>query len=53
MKAPAPIGYYKEIVEAITDALMVVGPNGTILMANAAIERFLRLSQGKIPGRLE
>jgi len=39
MKNSVPIDYYKEIFETIDDALMVVGPNGTILVVNAAMER--------------
>ena len=38
MKNSASIGYYKEIFETVPDALMVVGPNGTILLVNAAME---------------
>ncbi|MBW1829974.1 MAG: sigma 54-interacting transcriptional regulator, partial [Deltaproteobacteria bacterium] len=48
-KAP-PIGYYKEIVEAITDALMVVGPDGTILVVNAAMERLSGYAREELVG---
>jgi len=50
MKDPAPIGYYKEIVEAITDALMVVGPDGNILMVNAAMERLSGYPREELAG---
>jgi len=38
MDTPIPTRYYKEIVEGISDALMVVGPEGTILIVNKALE---------------
>ena len=50
MKDPVPIGYYREIIEAITDALMVVGPNGTILMVNAAMEHLSGYAREELVG---
>jgi two-component system, NtrC family, response regulator HydG len=50
MESPVPIGYYKEIFETIDDALMLVGPDGTIMVVNAAMERFSGYSREELIG---
>ncbi|MBC8419182.1 MAG: sigma 54-interacting transcriptional regulator [Desulfobacteraceae bacterium] len=50
MEAPVPIGYYKEIFETIADALMVVGPDGTILVVNGAMERLSGYAREELMG---
>ena len=50
MKNSIPIGYYKEIFETIDDALMLVGPDGTIIVVNAAMERFSGYSREELVG---
>jgi len=50
MKNSIPIDYYKEIFETIDDALMVVGPDGTILVVNAAMERLSGYTKKELLG---
>lgn len=50
MKNSVPIDYYKEIFETIDDALMVVGPNGAILVVNAAMERLSGYAREELVG---
>ena len=50
MKNSVPIDYYKEIFETIDDALMVVAPNGTILLVNAAMERLSGYAREELVG---
>ena len=50
MKNAVPIDYYKEIFETIDDALMVVGPDGTILVVNAAMERLSGYTKEELLG---
>ena len=50
MNTPIPASYYKEIVEAVNDALMVVGHDGTILIVNKAMEILSGYSRSELIG---
>ena len=50
METRIPTAYYKEIVEAIHDALMVVGQDGTILIINKAMEDLSGYTRSELEG---
>jgi two-component system response regulator HydG len=43
--------YWKEIINAMNDGLMVVSPDGTILMMNQALEKIIGYSREELIGR--
>ena len=43
--------YLKEIINTMNDGLMVVSPDGTILMVNQAFEKIMGYSREEIIGR--
>ena len=43
--------YWKEIINAMNDGLMVVSPDGTILMVNQALEKMIGYSREELIGR--
>ena len=50
MENKIPPDYYKEIFETIDDALMLVGPDGTILLVNAAMEHLSGYARAELVG---
>jgi two-component system response regulator HydG len=50
MKENIPIGYYRDIVNAIKEAIMVVGPDGAILLANDALVKLTGFSKKELVG---
>jgi two-component system response regulator HydG len=51
MSDPKINRYWKEIINTMNDGLMVVSPDGTILMVNQAFEKILGYSREEIIGR--
>jgi two-component system response regulator HydG len=43
--------YFKEIINTMNDGLMVVSPDGTILMVNQALEKIMGYSREELIGR--
>ena len=43
--------YWKEIINTMNDGLMVVSPDGTILMVNQAFEKIIGYRREEIIGR--
>ncbi|HKI50255.1 MAG TPA: sigma 54-interacting transcriptional regulator [Desulfobacteria bacterium] len=50
MENGIPVDYYKEIFETINDALMLVGPEGTVLLVNVAMERLSGYAREELVG---
>ena len=50
MKNSIPVEYYKEIIETIDNALMLVRSDSTILMVNAAMERLSGYDREELVG---
>lgn len=50
MKDKIPIHNYKDIVNAINEALMIVGEDGTIIMVNGAMEQLSGFSREELVG---
>jgi len=50
MENGIPVDYYREIFETINDALMLVRPDGTILLVNAAMERLSGYAREELVG---
>ncbi len=51
MRDSVPLNYYKEIFETIHDAMILVAPDGTIMMANAAMEKLSGYRREELMGK--
>ena len=51
MQDPKIDRYWKEIINTMNDGLMVVSPDGTILMVNQALEKIVGYGREELIGR--